>query len=511
MANSTSSEIISNGRQSNSIEEYTSIEDRLSSLSNPILIKILSHLPILDAIKTSQLSRRWRNVWKGVTTFEFHTRTMKFENAASLLLLLTSPTIRVFKYSYGHSTDYPYWKFRSAEHCYLSLIRRNIEVIQITSNNDDPILVPVPDCVFNCESLVDLDLSACLDWTLKLDEVNDLPSNGTAINLPNLKKLRLRVNDFDYCLLRTLLKFCPVLEDLCLKLDLSNHNVPLEIVSPNLKSLDIDMTVPAKCSDTVIDAPNLAKLKIRDPCSYYRFKTIPASLVEASINFRCFEDGEEVMDWSVQDHARVSSKFIRGMSSVRYLKLHTYPNMHTYFGSEDDEVMPVFHNLTFFKTTMDTHEVWGNLLCTLHCFPNLKHLELKMDDFHISRRRFWCAPIVLPDCLFTKLKRITMKNFKGTNDEIKLVEFILDHAKVLGELHIHAPTIIAYFKQTQLWEECKSCHALFKLSKSFVTCKIVFSGVYINASSNAYKKGLIGCQIRCAEKLVDCEYYAMFR
>ncbi|OMP09705.1 hypothetical protein COLO4_05213 [Corchorus olitorius] len=46
--------------------------DRLSSLPDEILPRILGFSPMRDAVATGLLSRRWRNLWKSVSVFKFN-------------------------------------------------------------------------------------------------------------------------------------------------------------------------------------------------------------------------------------------------------------------------------------------------------------------------------------------------------------------------------------------------------------------------------------------------------
>ena len=45
--------------------------DRISELPNSLLCHILSFLPILDAVQTTILSRRWENLWTPLPKHEF--------------------------------------------------------------------------------------------------------------------------------------------------------------------------------------------------------------------------------------------------------------------------------------------------------------------------------------------------------------------------------------------------------------------------------------------------------
>lgn len=46
-------------------------EDKFSSLHESIVSKILSHLPTVEAVSTSVLSKTWRNMWTSITELQF--------------------------------------------------------------------------------------------------------------------------------------------------------------------------------------------------------------------------------------------------------------------------------------------------------------------------------------------------------------------------------------------------------------------------------------------------------
>lgn len=45
--------------------------DRLSGLPDPIIRRILSFVPSLEAVRMSLLSRRWRDMWRSVPVLYF--------------------------------------------------------------------------------------------------------------------------------------------------------------------------------------------------------------------------------------------------------------------------------------------------------------------------------------------------------------------------------------------------------------------------------------------------------
>ncbi|XP_071705196.1 FBD-associated F-box protein At3g52670-like [Rutidosis leptorrhynchoides] len=62
--------------------------DRLSSLPDDIINKILSYIETKDAIKTSILSSRWKYTWKSIPHFNFDTHDILIHYASSLSMLL---------------------------------------------------------------------------------------------------------------------------------------------------------------------------------------------------------------------------------------------------------------------------------------------------------------------------------------------------------------------------------------------------------------------------------------
>ncbi|KAG8380447.1 hypothetical protein BUALT_Bualt06G0016200 [Buddleja alternifolia] len=75
------------------------MEDGLSQLPDDVLCLIISRLPTQDAVKTSILSRRWRNLYKFINRVRFHCCNM----------------------SGFHSTDYSFQSYAIAAKIYLSV------------------------------------------------------------------------------------------------------------------------------------------------------------------------------------------------------------------------------------------------------------------------------------------------------------------------------------------------------------------------------------------------------
>lgn len=62
--------------------------DRISQLPNDLLLKILSELSTEEVIRTSILSKRWRDAWKKISTIFFDMRNVITINGIVLPKLL---------------------------------------------------------------------------------------------------------------------------------------------------------------------------------------------------------------------------------------------------------------------------------------------------------------------------------------------------------------------------------------------------------------------------------------
>lgn len=459
----------------------SSEEDRLSSLPDAILIDILSLLPIDSAAATSVLSRRWRNLWTAVTSFEFVDPIGKFKsyNIYHILSQLTSPVIR--KFVLDLHRDLPSQTLSS---CVRLVCSRNVEHIHvILANSWLPKLV-VPACVLQCHTLVSLKWDTVVDC--------DVPRNAI-IGLPNLKKLDLvLVHSIDPIL--ELIRSCPLLEDLSLCFERQVYL--LEIYAPNLISLFISSgyDVYSEANEIVIDTPKLENLILIDRCSLLRFVSYPKMLVIADIDFDPSREEFEEDPWSEDFNVRQIAKFLQGLSSVRNLRVWGYMKLFFYLDLVLDGAMPIFHNLTCLRTNLKSgSDGQKDLLLSLQCAPNLEDLEVTAYlSTNLKDLRFWCAP----EYLLSKLKTVKIRglNLQGNDDEIRFLEYILKKAIVLEQLHIE----VMYGRENheaRAAKEYKLCKDLFKFPRTSSTSEIVFCGEYINATNNAVKDGLLDGEI----------------
>ncbi|KAJ1686541.1 hypothetical protein LUZ63_017931 [Rhynchospora breviuscula] len=206
--------------------------DRISSLTDDLLHRILSLLDIQEAVQTCVLSKRWQRLWADMDSLELslpdfkpqscniERRFTRFINA--LLSRRNDSELRVFClfceencFNVSH---------RSITAWVLYAIRHKAKVIEI----DGCLYRSLPRDIFTCASLKELCLS-----------ISGLGGGVVAggVNLPQLKKLHLcGIISRNRAILRNLLSGCPALEDLSLTVCSVDVRV---ISSPQLKHLSI--------------------------------------------------------------------------------------------------------------------------------------------------------------------------------------------------------------------------------------------------------------------------------
>ncbi|XP_010666822.2 F-box/FBD/LRR-repeat protein At5g22660 [Beta vulgaris subsp. vulgaris] len=483
-------------------------EDKLSALPDSILTEILSRLPINSAAATTVLCHRWRHLWTGVTRLNLSTDGSNFaQDVDNILGQLTSPKISNFELILSSPMELPE-QGDELEPLFLDIFRRNVEHVYIDVQccfYEEFFWVPA--CLFTSQSLRVLELHGMLKFDLP--EIKDVD----VFQLPNLKRLKLDyVADVPLCL-GILFKSCPLLEDLDLgfKLDYVESLIdgPVHISCPNLKSLRVDLESSRKTEAVRIhiDAPKLTNLDIKDCFSFYYFVQNPITLARACVDLRrddweSAEDEDEELAGGEIIYLQHMSTFIRGMSSVSNLdlKIESSTNILAYLNSMDDGFLQMFSSLTHFETTLNFIGLngWKDFLLSLQCFPNLKHLKVKMEDDPPLEHNKWCVPNCVPDCLVSTLNIVHISGLHGSEDDLKLLEYVLSNANNLEELYLQMlrVSIIEEQKADAMWQEFQFCKSLFKLPRGSSTCKILFSGNYVTTSSNDFKRGRLTCQVQ---------------
>ncbi|KAJ4779255.1 F-box/RNI-like/FBD-like domains-containing protein [Rhynchospora pubera] len=232
--------------------------DRLSSLSDDLIVSILSHLPVKEVAKTCILSKRWQNLWSMVPSlcFDIHNwdgNCEKFTDFAGKFLLKRDEAtetriFRIFCQGFKHASDKFLPVYSKASKWITYAVKHNVKILELSFCG--ACTLRFPDCLFTCKTLE----------ALKLDLMTFNFSNlkPSTIHLPRLRNLNLDHIDFFYDNLEKVLLGCPNLQDLSMEncglkmSEFSCHSVKrLRIVGPYTSNIET-ISISAPCLEILV-------------------------------------------------------------------------------------------------------------------------------------------------------------------------------------------------------------------------------------------------------------------
>ncbi|KAL7249556.1 hypothetical protein ACSBR1_011698 [Camellia fascicularis] len=420
-------------------------EDQVSNLPEPVLCRILSLLSMKDAVKTSLLGPKWKDLWAAVPNLEFDFKSMYHPNGPCCdskdklskfmdfveggLILRDGLNIQKFNLSCFEICD-----FSQIYAWICNVITCNVQEIDIRLSVHP--YGQLPWRLLTCKTLGVLKLTGRF--------VLNVPAN---ICFPSLKILHLRSLIYtDDASIEKLFSSCPILEDL----DVVRHDWD------NVWSFNVSVQSLRRLSlcfhpkgfeflkdhqhKIMVDTPNLEYLKLHNYVSEdYMFYNI-SCLVEADLDIirpRVSSVRRSIFSKGV-------GKLFMRMSTVKLLSLSTRTLCVLLFVHDlRYNNIPTFHNLVRLKLGLDPFLGWHLLPKLLVSSPNLEVLCFEQglvyvknnnpNDHHI---RFRSMPQEVPECLLTHLKTIEIHRLVGKIDELKLIKYFLKNAMVLKNMTI---------------------------------------------------------------------------
>lgn len=288
-------------------------EDWISFLPDPLLCQILSDLPTKNAVTTSVLSKRWRNLWFFIpvldldiddfpdyTTFtSFVSRFLDFSQESCL-----------------HSLNLAFKRQDDEDPSLLAswietAVLRKIQHLEVDCRMSF-MSETTPLSLYLCETLVSLRLYLVA-----------LPS-FESLSLPNLKVMHMEENLYaDDEILEKLVSSCPVLESLTVVRNVDETVKVLRVRSKTLNSLKLVLDSSKSWYnddsndwEVLIDAPRLNYLSLEDDqsVSFVISNVASSAKVEIDVSFNVNDIWD--MDESMERFSAVG-KMLNGLSSAR--------------------------------------------------------------------------------------------------------------------------------------------------------------------------------------------------
>ncbi|KAG7612114.1 F-box domain [Arabidopsis suecica] len=430
--------------------------DYISELPDSLLTQILLELRTKDSVKTSVLSKRWRNLWLNVPGLELFTLQFTYPHREEILVRFMDrymefkcrSRLKKFMITYVDCKGY---RDRLME-LIGTLVDHGLEHLYVfmhTCNRDDF----THQNIYKSNTLV----------SLKLHNV-ELKNSDFVVSLPCLKILKLENichGEDGPLVVEKLISGCPVLEDLELirPFDILTHKVLLllRVSSQTLKSFTLHFAIYKDRTDfsVEIDAPRLKYMSVEQSQSDSIVVKNLSSLFSIDIGTKFNPLRHE--DLRMRN---IFYDFLTGISSVKHMVICLW-SLQRFSPYSKPGLIPKFQNLYHLKAQM-----WSSSTHLLEAFlescPNLKNLIL---EYNVELDREQMDFTNVPQCLISTLEYVEIKepNEKST---IKLVNYFLENSAVLKKLTLR----FSYSSSIYL----KSYKKLLTSTKLSPTCQVIF-------------------------------------
>ncbi|XP_023748986.1 F-box/LRR-repeat protein At3g26922 [Lactuca sativa] len=377
--------------------------DLISNMPDAILLLILSRLPSTkEAIRSSILSRRWRNLWTAIPSLDIRYRK-KFKKTKFkefVYWVLANKTVDLDRFRLCCDDYYSMSRVWRWTHM---AVNRNVKQLDVSFYpKDETKAIEFPHCLVTCGSLEVLSFHGSY-----ISSRLSLPRFKGFLALRFLKLTDVDLLD-DRVLVEDFLESCPSLEDLFLsdcvlcKLDL------LCISCPKLKTLSIDCEdEDGRCCDIKLSCPKLVDLDLTGHIRCNSFNERLDSLKQAVIEPKLAGNTISVL--------------FPGISGVESLWIDL-----CFFSKCIDAAHdPSLPNLKilWLTTTMDDFTM-ENFNQVLKYYPKLKCFKMNIEkDFHGKYQ--WLGEAKTKRILSRDVKRVEFFKFNGEQPKL-VIDWTID-------------------------------------------------------------------------------------
>ncbi|XP_077225903.1 F-box/FBD/LRR-repeat protein At1g13570-like [Tasmannia lanceolata] len=379
--------------------------DLISNLPEDAIDRILVHLPIKDAVRTSILSRNWRYKWVTIPQIVFDVRCRSRHASSMDIELLNITCVKIVYYVLFNHRG-PIRKFKCSRYLpsssdfdqwLLFLSKQGIEEIILEFFGRD---YKLPSSLFSCQEMHHLRLRRC---------IFNIPPPFEGFHC--LKILYLHKVTFLDDMLEFLVSNSPLLECLTF-IDIRNPS-RLKINAPNLQYVYI------KCQFTVFSFENTPVLAYAYmyfiPTNYFGIPLVPGVTCNFIELLSCLLNIKKLA---------VGSAFLKVLASC-----------------DVPESIPItFDHLKKLSLEIDLEDPYQILaaFCLFRSSPNLKELKIQtptgvsstapVTNYREAKKRM--------DYSFNHLLTVKMSKMRGVISELEFIELLLVNAPLLKTLTI---------------------------------------------------------------------------
>ncbi|RAL37896.1 hypothetical protein DM860_000590 [Cuscuta australis] len=417
---------------------------QLCDLPDEILIHILSFLRMKEAVKTTVLSKRWKNLWAfipdlHVSQREFPERPLFLDFVIRAFALRNGFSLRKFSISCDILEDAPLiiaWVSFA--------LRLNLQVLNLhLEKPSTPYETFMFDFFLRSESLKVLNLD--------LPCVVVIPPR---VSFPNLKELSVSEIIFEDVDSIEKLFSCSSLEILSIYQCKWRNLKDIHISAPNLRFLCIDETI----DDDNIDFDEIG-FAFQDALSYDRRIHINGAALKSFIY-----NGELINECCILgdtmqlvERARINIdrayqaeqfivvprgfKLLSAVANVKSLSLTHHFLTDLAAGDELLDTLPMFCNMTNLSVEGSLDPMSFRILSmVLRRSPHLRSLRFLEEFDHFPRHERDGLLDPVPSCFLTELKQIAFKidnTDQGFEDQIFAIGLLVKTATVLEKLEVY--------------------------------------------------------------------------
>uniref|UniRef100_A0A2C9W8F5 FBD domain-containing protein n=1 Tax=Manihot esculenta TaxID=3983 RepID=A0A2C9W8F5_MANES len=367
----------------------SSNQDMFATLTNDLLVLIVSNLPFKEAARTSILSKQWRNVWPETTTLEFNENFfVKFQENEETQII---QRIVFFDFVWSFIANYPQRAIQSfalacsqpqdfladIQNFVIFAVSLNVKELELDFSdprwNEDDLdnHLAVAELPFQAYHHVGLESLKMFSCSIDVSRVS---------NFTTLKDVSLGWIKISITFIKSFLVTCPLIESLSLK-KCWNVIEHFEISLPNLKLKNLILDKCNFIHDMVwIDGPKIKFLKYSGKIGYFHLLD-QRDMAEVDLDFGMENEFEEV--------GAVLYDILQELYSARILT-----------------VCSVFLQNYVPPSELNPHEFWSN---------NIR----------------------VQECIRSSLQVVNVKGFKGTSSELYVLKYIICYGRQLQQLNLY--------------------------------------------------------------------------